>query len=232
MTALATVALTPAGAQSVRGKDFGAFRVGLDSVPHDPEVDGGSEATARATIVRSRDRLTVIVRGEGFAPNLPHAQHIHGNIDGEATEVCPGPDRRDDRVDDGLIDVVEGLPDYGPVNISLTTSGDTSAASGLAVDRFPVADEDGDLFYVRSFKVDPVVADQLGDLHVVIHGIDTNNNGAYDFSAGPSSLDPSLPLEATVPAACGEVIPGSGSNSDIDFGSGFGNAFGNERFAR
>jgi hypothetical protein len=36
-----------------------------------------------------------------------------------------------------------------------------------------------------------------------VHGIDTNNNDVYDFSAGESDLDPSLPEEATVPAACG-----------------------------
>jgi hypothetical protein len=36
-----------------------------------------------------------------------------------------------------------------------------------------------------------------------VHGIDTNHNDAYDFSAGKSELDPSLPQEATVPAGCG-----------------------------
>lgn len=38
---------------------------------------------------------------------------------------------------------------------------------------------------------------------IVIHGIDYNANGAYDFdSAGPSPLEPSVPAEATNPAAC------------------------------
>jgi hypothetical protein len=49
------------------------------------------------------------------------------------------------------------------------------------------------------------VADHLTDFHVVSHGIDTNHNGSYDFSKGPSDLDPSLPQEATVPASCGLI---------------------------
>ena len=43
-----------------------------------------------------------------------------------------------------------------------------------------------------------------GEGVVVIHGVDYNGNGAYDFdSAGESDLDPNLPAEATDPAACG-----------------------------
>jgi hypothetical protein len=39
---------------------------------------------------------------------------------------------------------------------------------------------------------------------VVIHGVDYNGNGTYDFdSAGASELDPMLPAEATDPATCG-----------------------------
>ena len=43
-----------------------------------------------------------------------------------------------------------------------------------------------------------------GDAVVVIHGVDYNHNGEYDFaSAGQSDLNPDLPAEATNPAACG-----------------------------
>jgi hypothetical protein len=39
---------------------------------------------------------------------------------------------------------------------------------------------------------------------LVIHGIDYNNNGKYDFAgAGKSELNPKLPAEATDPAICG-----------------------------
>jgi hypothetical protein len=43
-----------------------------------------------------------------------------------------------------------------------------------------------------------------GEAVVVLHGVDYNHNGMYDFAgAGASELDPSLPAEATDPAACG-----------------------------
>ena len=37
---------------------------------------------------------------------------------------------------------------------------------------------------------------------IVIHGVDHNGNGTYDFEgAGAGKLDPTLPAEATDPAA-------------------------------
>ena len=39
---------------------------------------------------------------------------------------------------------------------------------------------------------------------VVTHGVDVNGSGKYDGDA-KSELDPSLPLEATAPSACGEL---------------------------
>ena len=45
-----------------------------------------------------------------------------------------------------------------------------------------------------------------GEGVVVIHGVDYNDSGAYDFDAGVSDLDSSLPAEATDLAACGVLI--------------------------
>lgn len=133
----------------------------------------------------------------GLSPRLPHAQHIHGI----AMNRCPTADRRDDGTDDGLIDTLEAVPDYGAVQTSLTTRGDTSAASALAVDRFPVARRNSVVVYRRTFQIGRdiprSVARNLGRHHIVVHGIDINHNGAYDFGAGVSSLDEDLPLEAT-----------------------------------
>jgi len=86
----------------------------------------------------------------------------------------------------------------------LTTRGDTSASSGLAVDRFPTAPK-GKIRYDRRFKVSHGFAKKIrhGKVAVVIHGIDYNQNHTYDFDAGNTDLDPSLPAEATDPVACG-----------------------------
>jgi hypothetical protein len=138
-----------------------------------------------------------------MAPNLPHAQHIHGFK--KAVSECPtlALSGRDN-----LITTVEGLPAYGPIQTSLTTKGDTSPESGLAVERFPVANSFGFLRYERTFSVSGNVYGNLGKKAIVQHGVDLNHNGRYDFkAAGRSELDPSLPQEATIPANCGVINP-------------------------
>ena len=99
-----------------------------------------------------------------------------------------------DQNGDGLINTVEGLPSYGPIAVSFTTTGDTSPSSGLAVDRFPVANPGGSVNYKRTFEVSDEVAENLGDFAIVQHGVDLNGNGGYDFEAAAASeLAPSLP---------------------------------------
>jgi hypothetical protein len=49
------------------------------------------------------------------------------------------------------------------------------------------------------------VAERLEDFAIVQHGVDLNGNGVYDGVA--SDLDPSVPLEATLPANCGAIEP-------------------------
>ena len=161
-----------------------------------------SGASGKVNLTLENTRLTTtMVRSHGLAPELPHAQHIHGMA--QAISECPT--LRADDNGDGLVNTAEGLPSYGPIAVSLTTRGDTSPASALAVKRFPVANEGGALQYTRTFGIPSKVARNLGDFAIVQHGIDLNHNGRYDFSAGPSELDPSLPQEATIPANCGVI---------------------------
>ena len=151
--------------------------------------------------VESQRRLDVEIHVRGLAPNLPHAQHIHFGED--ARHECPTV--ADDTNGDFRLTTTEGAPAYGPIRVSLTTRGDTSPASALAVDRFPTAPR-GVEHYERTIYTQEGVANAIrqGKAVVVIHGVDYNNNGEYDFqSAGKSELDPTLPAEATDPAVCG-----------------------------
>src|SRR5215212_4060826 len=123
------------------------------------------------------------IHTKGLAPKLPHAQHIHGFK--KALSECPtlAASGRDN-----LITTAEGLPSYGPIQVSLTTKGDVE--------------------YERTLMVSADVAKNLGKKVIVQHGVDLNNNGRYDFkAAGKSELDPSLPQEATIPATCGVINP-------------------------
>ena len=152
---------------------------------------------------KGNKKLDVEIDTKGLAPKLPHAQHIHGFK--KALSECPA--LAASGADD-LITTAEGLPSYGPIQVSLTTRGDTSPASALPVDRFPVANAKGSVNYERTLMVSANVAKNLGEKAIVQHGVDLNDNGRYDFkAAGKSELDPSLPQEATIPANCGVINP-------------------------
>ena len=82
----------------------------------------------------------------------------------------------------------------------------------------PVADAEGRLDYERTFSAKTVpdgLLEHLSLLHVVLHGIDVNNNDKYDAEAlGLSTFAenlgvPNVPEEATNPAGCG-VVQGAG----------------------
>jgi hypothetical protein len=160
-----------------------------------------SGAVGKALVKSEGRRLHVELRAHRLAPNLPHAQHIH--FGAQARHECPTV--ADDSNGDFRLTTSEGAPAYGPVRVSLTTKGDTSPASVLAVERFPTAPK-GEVDYSRTTRTSKAVARAIrrGEAVVVVHGVDYNSNGEYDFqSAGTSDLDESLPAEATDPASCG-----------------------------
>jgi hypothetical protein len=162
-----------------------------------------SGASGHAKIKFDGDHAKVHVHAKNLAPNLPHAQHIH--FGQQAMNECPSAAAAGD---DHRLTTAEGIPDYGPVRTSLTTSGDTSAKSTLAVDRYPTA-PDGKVHYKRIVPMKGEALAQAikdGKGVVVIHGVDYNGNGTYDFSSGKSELDKSLPAEATDPAVCGVLM--------------------------
>jgi len=184
------------------------------------ELNNSGASGAATAVVRNQRIQHIEVHAYGLTPDAPHAQHIHyGN---DALNECPTAAL--DANMDGRINTVEGVPAYGPVVVSLNTTGDTTPASFLDVTRFPVSDN-GSYDYSRDnitftrvagtgYSGGGGTAKQIADSVregegvLVIHGVDYNGNGMYDFGAGASELDSSLPAEATDPAACGvlEVV--------------------------
>ncbi|WP_433825859.1 hypothetical protein ACQP2E_27590 [Actinoplanes sp. CA-015351] len=170
----------------------------------------GASGTATLTALDNGD-LKISIRSRGLVPGSPHAQHLHGSADGMDFH-CPAMSADTDG--DGYVSTEEGVPDYGDIFVSLTTKGDVSRASGLAVDRMPSADSKGVLSYDRTIAGADLPAGtvaHLKDLHIVQHGIDANGNDAYDMKAlGESTLAKAaglngIPQEATNPALCGMV---------------------------
>jgi hypothetical protein len=142
----------------------------------------------------------VSVDVHGLLNAAPHAMHIHIKGEGE----CPQADDATRHNGHLSMSTANGLDDYGPIGTSLTTRGDTSPASALAIKRFPST---GTFHYTRTIQVSDAVAYAIrhNNAVVVVHGIDYNGNGKYDGVLGASELDPSLPQEATAPALCGPL---------------------------
>ena len=175
--------------------------------------NSGVTGTATLTAVDG-GALRVVINARGHVPGLPHAQHIHGSTGG-GHFMCPSAENDTDG--DGLLTNEEAAGEYGKVFLALTTQGDTSPKSGLAVDRMPVADASGRIHYERTISADELpdgLLRHLSEVHVVQHGIDVNDNDRYDVAgAGVSTFAENLgvagiPEEATDPASCG-VLTGA-----------------------
>lgn len=205
LSALAVAsAAVPSGAASPTR--IGSFRAVLAPVPHDHSADNGSNAFGQAALVVLDDQLRAFLYAGGLSPHLPHAMHIHGHD--EAVAECPSLARAGD---DGLIDTLEGLPDYGPIQVSFTTSGGTGGnllPDGLDLSRFPVAGASGFAVYQRTFTIPAEIVDRLHEMHIVVHGHDLNGNGQYDGPASSLSdvVGAPVPLEAELPVACGRLV--------------------------
>lgn len=192
---LAAAATLPFIGMSTAYAASGSTTANLKPVPLNGVKGSG---TAMATV--NGTTLTVTLAAMGLLANNPHAAHIHFGAD--ARNECPT--AADDAKGDGRLNTTDGGPAYGPVAVSLTKSGDTSAKSTLAIDRFSTAPA-GKISYQRGgIKVSSSLATAIADGKgvVVVHGVDYNKNGKYDGST-KSDLDPSLPTEATDPALCG-----------------------------
>ena len=170
----------------------------------DPLNNSGAHGHAHARIAHGKIKVTY--RAHDLLAGVPHAAHIH--FGAQARHECPS--TMDDANRDFRINTAEGIPAYGPINVSLTTRGDFSPESALALARFPVADAEGTIIYERR-RLEATTRKALRAIRhskgvLVVHGVDYNNNGMYDMAgAGESELAEGVPAEATDPALCGKL---------------------------
>lgn len=208
----ATAALGAAATPAIAGHDsnpsdkVASYSYALNAVQ--PSAVPNSQATGVTRIkTLPNGKVQVKVRATGLAPGLPHAMHLHGFAGEETDQGCPGPAQAGA---DGVVTTVDGIPSYGGILASLTTRGGTSPDSALALDRFPVANEQGRISYSRTFRNSTALA-EADTVQVVVHGIDFDGNGEYAFNADDpyasrsSSLSDAIPLETTVPVLCGGI---------------------------
>lgn len=189
-----------------------ALLAGPASAGHEGSVYTGNLSGLNGVNGSGSVSITVADDGESIAVDLdasgladfPHAIHIHGIVDGEDVSASACPPAAADEDGDGIITVVEGAPFYGGVQLSLTTEGDTSADSALAVERFPAGSS---ISYSRSgIDLPDNLKPNIAKLHVVVHGVDENGDGELNMDQQErSSLTDDLPREATAPALCGTL---------------------------
>lgn len=194
--ALGGLAMTAAPAMAdTHDQDSWSVQTSLDTL-------NNSGTTGDAMIDLHGNEATVSMNVAGAAAEFmdgpfPHAGHIHIGAQG----LCPGPEADEDG--DGVVSTIEGLPFYGDIGTSLTTEGDTSPDSGLAIDRFPGGAE---YTYERTFELDDdtLASIEDGTAVIVVHGVDPELM-PEEAAEKQSDLDPDLPLAATLPAACGTL---------------------------
>lgn len=176
----------------------------------DPDRADGARGVARgkATFTIRNGEVVAMVSAEGLESGMIHPQHIH------SAATCPPASA--DVNHDGYVDVIEGVPFYGPILIPLD-----SDIGSQATGSFPTATGvRGILDYVASTPLATLLADlnapdpnpadaviklngaplALETRHVVLHGVDA----ATPLPSTVASL-PGLPAYLTLPVACGEI---------------------------
>jgi hypothetical protein len=156
-------------------------------------------ADGRATLRLNGDLATVTVRSNRLVGGR-HLMHIHAGARGTCPPASAARLHRGHRT----ISTTDGGPFYGKALASLTTRGDTTISSFLAFARYPNTTT---IRYARTLKLTSAVADLIraDNAVILIHGIDYNYNGLYDFGLDRSDLQRTLPGEATAPALCGPL---------------------------
>lgn len=165
----------------------------------------GSDASGEATFTISGDRLTIKITAKGVPSNMEHLQHFHGFATGDATSRCPT--ARDDKNNDGIIDMVETEPAAGTTMVPFH---DDPVSMAIVNDTYPKAGPDGSYSYEKTVSLKaletafakrfPGQRLDFARRVVFLHGIPT----ATELPATVASLD-HIPAQVTLPIACGAI---------------------------
>lgn len=80
----------------------------------------GGSGTAIVKYKTQTDTLSVDIMGTGFAPNMLHVQHIHGNVDANGNAIdAVSPTLANDTDGDGVVELNEGAAVYGGILLQL-----------------------------------------------------------------------------------------------------------------
>lgn len=188
-----------AGAAPALAQSSQTYTANLQPVPLNGQNSAGGTLTltlngSTATITEDVHGLAATFNGQPY----PHVQHIHGLAQGSCPTSAADTDHN------GVVDTVEGGPSYGKIQTTLSTSGDTSPAAGTDI---KIAPSGSSFHYARTIQLsaDSLKAVQGGTAVIVVHGLDPAT-APKAATSEKSKLVPSLPLAATAPAICGQLV--------------------------
>jgi hypothetical protein len=205
---VAVIVATSGGSSSSGGSQktpSGApFRANAQPVPTN-HVGG---ATGSATATLKGNVLTVTVDTNGLLNGASHLLHIHAGGQGR----CPPASAASLHNGHLSISTTDGIKFYGPPEVSLTDTGDTSASSNVAFARYPAT---GNIRYTRTITLPGGIPNAIRNRNavIVVHGIDYNHNGVYDNVLDRSDLNRAFTGESTAPALCGPLRPAGGAQA-------------------
>jgi len=168
--------------------------------------NSGVEGRVLAFMDQHSQTVTFDIRATGLEPGA-HAAHVHGFPD-DAEAMTPLLARDTDG--DGFVELAEGVPAYGPVQLNLTTMPmEAGQLTGMGA-AFPVADADGVLTYRQTFSfaelgmagadvLDAIMP--LGAKEIVLHG----QTLAEGQGGGTGEADGTAGFKAVLPVASGEL---------------------------
>ena len=189
--ALAAIALSaPATAQI----GSSTYRAILDDI-------NGSGASGTATLSLSGRSLRVRIQATGLGTGGAHLGHVHGltNDNGRATASrCPT--AAQDTDGDGFLELLEGVPVYGPILIDM-----------MNID----PDGDGNVDFTTTVQLsgnEDVIP--LNKRHVVVHG-QTVPAGPGAGTAG--EVDGTAGFKVILPNLCGSIRAVAAGSDPLEF---------------
>lgn len=191
LAAAGAIALTyePASAQS----GASTYRAVLDDI-------NGSGASGVATLSLSGRSLRIHIQATGLGSGGAHLGHVHGLTGDNGRAIasrCPA--AAQDTDGDGFLELLEGVPVYGPILIDM-----------MNVD----PDMDGNVDFTTTVQLsgnEDVIP--LNKRHVVVHGqtvgaVGAGTTGEVDGTAG---------FKVILPNLCGSIRAVPGGSDALDF---------------
>lgn len=158
------------------------------------EPVNGSGASGTATLTLSGRSLRIHLQATGLGTGGAHLAHVHGLVDKNRAVDSTCPTSAQDTDGDGFVELLEGVPVYGPILIDM-----------MNVD--PDGDGNVDFTTTRELSGNASVL-PLNKRHVVIHGQTVGTAGA----GTTGEVDGTAGFKVILPNLCGEiraVAPGS-----------------------